>query len=116
MGTHERNAATIRRHDPLHQLKRFAELQAVMFICAKKPRMDPTHELFRIAKNIGESFDYVVFRLVRRRFVEHRKDRMGGLVRRADSGAINDGQEMLVDEHAFRQDARPDAQRDCGSD
>ena len=30
---------------------------------------------------------------------------MRGLVRRTDRGAINHGQEMLVDEHPFRQDA-----------
>ena len=71
MGTDKRDAAAVRCHNPLHQFERFAELQPVMLICAKKARVNPAHELFGIPQNIGESLDYVIFRLVRRCFAEH---------------------------------------------
>src|SRR3546814_19439550 len=66
----------------------------------------PPHQLFRIAQNVGEGVDAVVFRFSGRGLVEHREDRVRRLVRRAGSGTIDERQKMLVDEHALRTDAR----------
>src|SRR3546814_2286694 len=93
MGADERNAPPVSRHDPLDQFQRFAELQPFMLIGAKQAGVGPPHQLFRIAQNVGEGVDAVVFRFSGRGLVEHREDRVRRLVRRAGSGTIDERQD-----------------------
>src|SRR3546814_15704070 len=104
-------SSDLSRHDPLDQFRRFAELQPFMLIGAKQAGVGPPHQLFRIAQNVGEGVDAVVFRFSGRGLVEHREDRVRRLVRRPGSGTTDERKNIHADAHKLRKAARTETRR-----